>query len=93
MQYSVSHNSRSLYIATIDITDSTLYGQWRVTLESMGAYNIQVLGNSELSFISKIITATSSGDDIDDLKPLGGKTLITLGLFPNKETFLIRLLL
>ena len=73
VQYSVSHNSSSLYIATINTPDSMLYGQWTVTLESMGTYSIQVLGNGEQTFISKMITANpSSGDDIDDLKPLGG---------------------
>lgn len=84
VKYSVSHNSKSLYIATLDITDTTLYGQWTVTVESVGAYRIQVLGNGELSFISKIITATSNGDDINDLKPLGGKTEFFKSNFLNK---------
>ena len=73
MQYSLSKNSSSLYIATINVANSTLYGWWRTTVSSLGTYSIQVLGNGELTFVSKIITANPvSGDDINDLKPVGG---------------------
>lgn len=69
----ISFGSRSLYIATIDATNSLFCGQWTISLESLGTYSIQALGNNELTFISKIITANPrSDDDIDDLKPLGG---------------------
>jgi len=79
VQYSVSVNSSSLYIATVNTTDSTMYGQWTITLTSQGTYSIQVLGDGELTLISKIITANpSNNDDIDDFKPLGGKMLITV---------------
>ena len=72
-QYS-EYRSNTLYIATVNTTDSTLSGQWTIALTSQGSYSIQVLGNGELTFLSDVITIRPNAtDDINDLKPLVGK--------------------
>ena len=79
-QYS-EYRSNTLYIATINTTDSTLSGRWTISLNSQGSYSIQVLGEGELTFLSDVVTMRPNAtDDINDLKPLVGKTstIITL---------------
>ena len=79
-QYSEHARSDTLYIATINTTDSAFYGQWTITLSSQGSYSIQVLGDGELIFLSEIITVrpSAAADDINDLKPLVGKMPIII---------------
>jgi len=72
-QYSTSLDSSTSYIATINTTEVTLRGQWRIGLESQGFFTIQVLGNSELIISTHIFTNSLNGDDIDDVKPLESK--------------------
>lgn len=72
-QYS-EYRSGTLFIASINITDPTLYGQWTISLMSQGSYCIQILGDGELTFSTEVITThPNTTDDINDLKPLVGK--------------------
>jgi len=74
MEYSISLESLSTYIAVINITDTSLFGQWTITLTAQGPYSIHVMGDSELMFISELVYTNPSGmDEINDLKPLVGK--------------------
>ena len=73
-QYVSPVNSSTLYIATINTTDNTLYGQWRIAIESEGFFTVQVLGNSELLTSTQIFTIGLNGsEDIGDPKPLESK--------------------
>ena len=75
-QYS-EYRSNTLYIATINTTDSTLSGRWTIALTSQGSYSIQVLGEGELTFLSDVVTLRPNAtDDINDLKPLAGNKLM-----------------
>jgi len=74
MEYSISLESFATYIAVINITDASLFGQWTITLTSLGPFSIHVMGDSELMFISELVYTNPSGmDEINDLKPLVGK--------------------
>jgi len=78
-QYSEVHSSNTLYIATINVTNSAFYGQWALVLTSQGPYSIQVLGDGELTFLSEItVTHPNITDDINDLKPLEGGLTSTI---------------
>ena len=76
-QYSSSLNTDTSYIATINITEDTLYGLWEITIESRGSFTVQVLGNSELIISTHIFSSNPNGGrDIDDPKPLESKNSI-----------------
>lgn len=78
-QYLEHTRSNALYIATINIDDPVLYGQWTITIASQGSYCIRVLGDGELTFVTDIITThPNTTDDINDLKPLIGKVTLTM---------------
>lgn len=75
-QYSPSLDTATSYIATVNITEVTLYGQWRITIESQGFFNIQVLGNSELIVSTHLFTnGPNNASDIGDVKPLQGRMI------------------
>ena len=75
MQYREYARSDTLYIAGITIdSNSALFGQWEIEVESQGAYHVQILGNGELTFSTDLITThPNTPDDINDLKPPVGK--------------------
>ena len=54
-QYSVmSINATDFYLASINITNNTLRGNWTITLTTQGYYSIQVTTISDLSISSDI---------------------------------------
>ena len=83
-QYFSPVNSTTLYTATINITEATLYGQWNITIESEGSITIQVLGYSELIISIQIFTTgPNGGEDIGDPKPLESKVATVKSLLTN----------
>lgn len=73
-QYFTSLNTTTSYIATIDITGNTSYGQWVIRIKSQGFFDVQVLANSQLIISTHVFTSSpNGGGDIDDLKPLESK--------------------
>ena len=76
-QYSLSLESDATYIAVVNITNATLFGQWAITLTFQGPYSIHIVGNSELFIISELVATNPSGrDGINDFKPLIGKVFL-----------------
>ena len=62
-QYSViSPSASNLYLASINITNNTLRGNWIVTLATQGYYSIQVSAISDLSFSSDIYDSDTTND-------------------------------
>jgi len=49
-----------LYIAHIDLTNNSLFGEWLIMIQSQGPYNIQVLGSSEVSFYERFYSIDAS---------------------------------
>ena len=83
-QYFSTVNSATLYVATINITENTLYGQWRISIESEGFFTVKVLGNSELIISTQTFTSgPNGGEDIGDPKPLESKVQLYFTTFIN----------
>ena len=73
-QHSISLDSDTAYIATINITEDALYGQWRIIIDSQESFSVQILGNSGLVISTQLFTSNSNGGgNIDDTKPLEGE--------------------
>ena len=61
-QYTSTLSSMTLYIASINTTDSSLRGKWRLVLQSRGAYSIQVMATSDLTFSLTLFQRDSTND-------------------------------
>ena len=73
VQYSASLDSSTTYIATVNITEPALYGEWRLMVQSQGPYGILIRENSELIASANTVTITSNNTyDVIDVKPLEG---------------------
>ena len=72
-QYSVSLDSNTTYIATVNITESALFGEWRFTVQSQGSYSILIKEFNTLIVYVDTLTITSNNTyDVVDVKPLEG---------------------
>lgn len=79
MQYSISLESFATYVAVVNITDASLFGQWTITLTSIAPYSIRVLGDSEIMFTGELVYYNPRGmDEINDFKPLAGEISVAL---------------
>ena len=62
-QYSVvSTDATNLYLASINVTNNTLRGNWTLTLATQGYYSIQVSAISDLSISSDIYDPDATND-------------------------------
>lgn len=61
-QYSVSLQSSSSFIATINITDSSLQGTWQISLPQNTFYDVLVSAISDLSFSSDLLALDPSSN-------------------------------
>ena len=75
-QYSLSHVSNASYIATVNITEPALYGEWWLTVQSQGSYSVLIKEFSQLIIFVDTLTITSNNTyDVVDVKPLEGEVL------------------
>ena len=77
-QYSTVLVSATSYFAQINVTNDSLYGEWRIRIQSQGFYSIYVWGRSELSVAEEIYAIDSSnayGYSSIEGRPLQGKPL------------------
>lgn len=68
--------SQTLFIASINITDDLIRGNWSLTVRSQGLYSVQVLGVSNETVSSEIYEVDNSsiyGYVNINGKPLQGK--------------------
>ena len=76
MEYSISLDSNTTYVATINITEVALYGEWKLTVQSQGSYSVLIRDYSTLIISTGILTIRSDSDygnyEVTDLKPLEG---------------------
>ena len=73
--YSVTLQSSSLYIATINITSESLYGEWIISL-AVGSYDVTIHAISDLSFTVDLLAfdpTSTYGFSTVVGKPLNGK--------------------
>lgn len=48
--FQVSVQTSETYVATVNVSDSSLYGEWQLSLTSSGSYNIRITAVSDLDF-------------------------------------------
>lgn len=75
-QYLLLVSSSTLHISNINVTDNTLRGKWKLTIQSGGLYDIQIKAASDLTFSVTFYGNDSSNDHETskvDGKPLQGK--------------------
>ena len=58
----MSLNATDFYLASINITNNALRGNWTITLATQGYYSIQVSAISDLSISSDIYDADVTND-------------------------------
>ena len=75
-EYSISLDSNTTYVATINLTEATLYGQWILMIQSQGSYSVSIREFSTLIVSTDTRTIRSDSNyenyDVTDLKPLEG---------------------
>ena len=54
-QYSVTMQSTTAFRATINTTDSTVFGEWQIVFQGSGSYIIFVSALSDLRFSSELL--------------------------------------
>ena len=48
--YQVSVSTFETYLAIVNVSDSSLYGEWQLNITSVGSYNIRITAASDLDF-------------------------------------------
>ena len=48
--YQVSVQTSETYVAMVNVSDSSLYGEWQLNLTSSGSYSIRITAVSDLDF-------------------------------------------
>lgn len=75
LQYSVSLQSFSTFIATLNINSTSLRGEWKMMLAEGNTYDVVIYAISDLSFSSKLFRfdpTSSFGFSAIVGKPLSG---------------------
>lgn len=73
MEYLVSLESNTSYIASANITADVFYGIWKIVFHAGESCSARVIVNSNLNTIINVYTMDNNGnEDIDDLKPPSG---------------------
>ena len=49
--YEVAVSTPETYVAFVNVSDSSLYGEWRLNVTAFGSYNIRIIAVTDLDFI------------------------------------------
>ena len=58
----VSVNTAQTYIAIVNVSDSSLYGEWQLNISSFGSYSIRITAVSDLDFTNTLYRPDPTAD-------------------------------
>ena len=79
--YQVSVQTSETFVAMVNVSDSSLYGEWQLSLTSFGSYSIRITAVSDLDFtytLFRLDPTSSLGFVSFEGNPLEGDTCVII---------------